>query len=118
MIAGCAARQQDRAVAGERPERRSALGPPGEAGLVGLEVEQHVAQAERIDRPIEPDGEARPLEPPVEGEPERAVIGVPAGAFEEEGAVDAPEAVAGERRASGAVDPQVGEMDDPVRARG
>ena len=72
-----ARRQQDRAGAGERPQSRAALGAPAIARRAGLEAQHDIGQAECVDRTIEPQGKARPLEPPFEAEPRGPVIGMP-----------------------------------------
>ena len=117
-IAGWPARQQDRAVAGERPQRRAALGAPGEARRVRLEVEQHVGEAERVDRPLEPHRQPRPLDPPVERDAERPVIGVACRRPRIEKVPSRPAKALRGQRELGRGDAQIGEMDDAVGAAG
>ena len=86
--------EEDRSVRGEGAEMRSSGRPVGEAGGSRVEVEEDVAQPERLARPGEPDRQLRPLDPAVEAHRERAVGRLGALALEEEGAVAPPEAVA------------------------
>jgi hypothetical protein len=110
-----ARRQEDGPVRGEGAERRSARGAVGEALRHGIEVQEDVRKAHRLVRRGEADDQLGLVDAAVEAEGEGAVGRLAAGAFEEEGALAAAEAVAGQGDGGGP-QLQIAEVEDEVVA--
>ena len=109
-----AARQQNRAVAVEGAEHRSATRAPHKPLRVGLELNAHVAQPHRLVGPRQHHVDLGPRDIAIEHEPrDRAILRLTSAACEMEGPVTPAIAIAGELNARRA-QPQIDEVDDAV----